>query len=318
MNPVVAILKELKPVFSELNRKMRGVDSREFRRWFKGKTEPSGESAQKVAFCMWDDLDLKNNSAAREKIFRKIESVVPDAPCHSWREDEKFDRSAFGDWFFRLADSWRGGGGPKEPLTLTTVEVLVAPLGARQPADFTPVTSNVLPVKAEQLLRIRITPSRPAYIYVLWINTLGIVETNFPWKVGPSDECRCDDLAVEQEQQLALLELPLPSVVGSLKAWSFDKSRGWETLVALARENPLQSKERKEMLRRLKAKLPAADAKSRISPGPHPFELIPIRTRGINSVEVTLNDPVLARHQTVAARLGPCYDAGQCLSFLHS
>ncbi len=64
-DPVVTILRELRPVFSEFNCKMRGVDSREFRRWFKGETEPTGESAQKVAFSMWDDLDLKNNAWTR-------------------------------------------------------------------------------------------------------------------------------------------------------------------------------------------------------------------------------------------------------------
>jgi hypothetical protein len=317
-NPVVTILRELRPVFSEFNCKMRGMDSREFRRWFKGKAEPTGESAQKVAFSMWDDLDLKNNLDAREKVFGKIEAVIPNAPCHYWRTDEKFDRSAFGDWFFKLAEAGRGGGGPKEPLTFEAVEVLVAPPGARQPADFKPVASNVLPVKAKQLLRIRITPSRPAYIYVLWITPLGIVETNFPWKLGFSDERRCDDLAVEQEQRLASLELPLPPADGNLNAWSFDETRGLETLVALARDNALQPKERKEMLGRLKAKFPAADARSRIDPGPYPFELIPIRSRGIIYREVTLNNPVMTRHQTVAARLGLCYDAGQCLSFMHS
>ncbi len=316
-DPVVTILRELRPVFSEFNCKMRGVDSREFRRWFKGETEPTGESAQKVAFSMWDDLDLKNNSNAREKVFRKIEAAIPNAPCQSWRLDEKFDRSTFADWFFKLADVGNEG---KDPITLEAVEVRVAPLGARQPADFKLVAPDILPVKAKQLLRIRIKPSRPAFIYVFWITPGGTVETNFPWKPGPSEEFRCDELAVEQEQRLASLDLPLTPAEGKLKAWSFDDTHGLETLLVLARDAALLPQGRKEMLGRLKVALPASDAISRIDPGPHPFDLpdaIPIRSRGIVHREVTLNDPVLTRHQAVAARLGHCYDAGRCLSFLH-
>ncbi len=81
-------------------------------------------------------------------------------------------------------------------------------------------------MKAKQLLRIRIKPSRPAFIYVFWITPGGTVETNFPWKPGPSEEFRCDELAVEQEQRLASLDLPLTLVTrrschkGARRCWA--------------------------------------------------------------------------------------------------
>lgn len=303
-NPVVAILRELEPVLSEHSIKLRGVDPREPRRWKTG-VKPSQGSAQKVALTLWDDFALGDPKAVavRDQIFTKIVTVIPNAPCELWmKSDPQSARSAFGEWFFRLAET--GGGG--QTLTLETVEVRVAPLDVKHlhPDNFLPVAHDLLPVKSRQMLRIYIKSNRPAFLYVFWISPNGTVKFVFPG----------DDEAPEQER--AFLALP-SATKGDVKAWKFDNTPGLETLVVLAREKPMSLIERNKMRTqmRLEEKLPNV---AKIEPEPYPFDLADfIRSRGIDCREVTFSNPVLPRHQAVASQFGGVYDAGRCLSFLH-
>jgi hypothetical protein len=298
MNPVVAVLQELQSVFSEFNCKIRGVGSREFHRWFKGEMEPTGESAQKVAFSMWDDLDLKNNSDAREKVFRKIESVIPNAPCHSWREDESFDRSAFGDWFFKLAVAGRGSG-PNERFTLEAVVEVWSP---ERQAFLSVHDSNANPLCWESRVRVKVTCERSAYLCLIWIDSCGKATPLYPWQPGSWSEI----VACKKET-----EVTLPK--GNPGYWSLETPEGLETLVVASSNEELTADRLKSLERSwggLKAQFPV-DA---LIVGP-PFEWL----GQPESLRLNLNpgnkDPVLLRHQTVAQRLGLRFPYLKILSF---
>ncbi len=204
------------------------------------------------------------------------------------------------------------GGARSEHLEVG-VEVLVASADDRELAEFRPLAPNLVPVRAGQLLRISITLSRRAFLYVLWITPKGLAEPNYPWKPNHWDE-----LAVEAEEKQQILELPPTPPGTERKAWRFEKIRGLETLVVLGREKKMPPEVREELRAQL-LQLPAPRPQMKIAPGPFGFDLrngAPLSTR-LDYREVPVTDPVRERHLALAARLGPRCDVGRCISFLN-
>jgi serine/threonine protein kinase len=89
---------------------------------------------------------------------------------------------------------------------------------------------GAVPLKAGDLVRVEVQVSRPAYLYIVWINTEGVPEPVYPWKPGTWGEIA--------EAQRPVAQLKLPETDGAL--WPIKQSpSGTEMLLLLARDEPL-------------------------------------------------------------------------------
>jgi hypothetical protein len=113
--------------------------------------------------------------------------------------------------------------------------------------------AGVLPLQADDEVRVEAKLNRPAYLYVVWISSLGKPLPLYPWKADakipehdrwilPATEHKIDGLIV-------------PETPGSRWPMRQDDPRGMETLLLLARDAPWP---RDVDLRRLLSGLPRA------------------------------------------------------------
>jgi hypothetical protein len=94
-------------------------------------------------------------------------------------------------------------------------------IGLREP--------GALPLRTRDQIRIAATLNRPAYVYLLWIDSEGQVLPVYPWRPGrwserPAEESPCDRLSLPPRHDAG---------------WPMGGVRGMETLVLLARDEPL-------------------------------------------------------------------------------
>jgi len=88
---------------------------------------------------------------------------------------------------------------------------------------------DYLPLRAGDLVRIEAKLNRPAYVYVIWIDAEGVASPAYPWTEGrwdqrPADESKKDQLSLPETQT---------------KGWPVREPPGMETLMLLARNDPL-------------------------------------------------------------------------------
>lgn len=93
-------------------------------------------------------------------------------------------------------------------------------IGMREP--------GALPLQEGDQIRIQASLSRPAYVYLVWIDSEGIATPIYPWTIGKWNELP----KVESRKS----ELSLPAAG---EGWPMRGSTGMETLVLLARDTPL-------------------------------------------------------------------------------
>jgi hypothetical protein len=202
----------------------------------------------------------------------------------------------------------------RAPLQL---EVYVAPPGAQQLSDFRLLTSGVPPVHGNDQLRIHVRCRRRAFLYLCWITPKGQAEPIYPW-----DPPRWDRRAVGEEEKQMDLTLPLSKL-----AWKFEKTPGLETLLVLARKQPLTKVDEANFRDGLSS-LPKSSPGRSIPPGPFELDLLaqaaPAGSRPIHGrpqAGLKLNyggdDPVSQRHAALAASLRAGFRAARCLSFLN-
>jgi serine/threonine protein kinase len=87
---------------------------------------------------------------------------------------------------------------------------------------------DVLPLAPEDEVAVEVELNRPAYPYVIWINTEGEAQPIYPWRRGKWDE------RPTEERSLERLRRPEPPIF-----WGLKKGRpGMETLLLLVREEP--------------------------------------------------------------------------------
>ncbi len=92
--------------------------------------------------------------------------------------------------------------------------------------------AGALPLRTGQGLRIEAKTERPAYLYVVWIDTQGIAQPVYPWKPGHWE------ILPTLETPTNSLRLP-PDGGGSEWGYPVQGGAGMETLVFLARDTPL-------------------------------------------------------------------------------
>jgi len=86
-----------------------------------------------------------------------------------------------------------------------------------------------LPLRANDQIRVKAELNRPAYVYLLWIDTQGVTSPVYPWKPGRWDERPKPEAPTDR--------LGLPQQVD--RAWPMEGGPGMETLLLLARDTPL-------------------------------------------------------------------------------
>ncbi|MEJ7636955.1 MAG: hypothetical protein WKF75_02930 [Singulisphaera sp.] len=89
-----------------------------------------------------------------------------------------------------------------------------------------------LPMRLGDQVRIAVQVSRPAFLYLVWIDSEGAPQPVYPWKGGKWDG------RPAEEHPVGRLDLP-EAIEG---AWEVKKGpAGMETFLLLARETPLPS-----------------------------------------------------------------------------
>ncbi len=162
-----------------------------------------------------------------------------------------------------------------------------------------------LPLKATDEIGVKVKMNRPAYLYVLWIDTQGKVEPVYPWTPGHWEERP----AVEQP----INELRRPEA--SDKFYPMQQGPpGMETLLLLARETPLP---------------PEVDLRAELGPLPPQREQDMRATVWFENGDVVrneagraprfdakqLNDPVLQTQQRIREKLQPLFSYTRAVSF---
>jgi serine/threonine protein kinase len=87
------------------------------------------------------------------------------------------------------------------------------------------------PMRPGDKVRVMVELVRPAYVYVVWVDTEGQVTPMYPWVDGDWDQ-----LGTQEKGQ----SFKLPRHEGGWGAWTMGKgSSGFETIVLLCRDEPL-------------------------------------------------------------------------------
>jgi hypothetical protein len=166
---------------------------------------------------------------------------------------------------------------------------------------------GALPLKPGDLVRIEAELNRPAYVYILMIDTTGHVDPIYPWKPGDWTVRRPDEVPITR------LSLPEEDPTGG---WEVSAGPpGMETLVLLGRDTPLP---RDVDLKALLAGLPPQKAQNNQSAVW--FENGEVvrdeAERGFSSFDThRIDDPVLATQELLKTRLGPFFRYSRAVSF---
>jgi hypothetical protein len=118
---------------------------------------------------------------------------------------------------------------PKE-LAFEDLDVLISKPG--QPAVSIHTSPRPLPVSGGDHVGILVRLTRPAYLYVVWINSRGEAQPLYPW-------ARFDWTARRVEEKTLNVSLPALEGDGRRRAWPIDTPAGIETLVVLAGDSRL-------------------------------------------------------------------------------
>ena len=244
-------------------------------------------------------MSQPNSEALRAALLAE----VPELPAAA-----RANEFAFGKWFFELAEACR-----LPPLTLAA-EVLVAPAGSTDRTSFHSISSaGMLPVHPGQRALLHIKPSRPAYLYVLWVTPAGQMQPLFPWVAE-------DPRKIASVENILRPELLLPPH----DSWKIEDVPGLETLVALARGKPLDEQTLREIARNAPRKLPAVDFAASVSVDDDMVALAehvrgPSLRLGVKKEDrLPVLDPVdqvRVRHASIAGNLRDYLEAGVCMSF---
>jgi hypothetical protein len=94
---------------------------------------------------------------------------------------------------------------------------------------------GALPVRNKERVQVDVRLSRPAYVYLLWLDSEGVVTPLYPWNEGPRLVHR--DVASTPPEQTARAAVQSPGDVGT--GWKVGGKSGLDTILLLARDTPL-------------------------------------------------------------------------------
>jgi serine/threonine protein kinase len=94
---------------------------------------------------------------------------------------------------------------------------------------------GVLPLRFGDQIRVEAKTNRPAYLYLIWINSEGEATPIYPWT--PATPWKAEYWRVRPKDEKAVETVSLPSKGG--KGWPIESGKGLETILLLARDEPL-------------------------------------------------------------------------------
>ena len=133
--------------------------------------------------------------------------------------------------------SWRPGNtptgtpGPPAPPLSGAIDVLVWNPEDPSRRGLSISEPHTLPLLPQDQVRVEAHLNRPAYVYLVWIDSEGIALPVYPWRPGRWEEHSIGESMVRQ--------VSLPKVAD--QGWPMQGPSGMETLILLSRETPLPS-----------------------------------------------------------------------------
>ena len=169
---------------------------------------------------------------------------------------------------------------------------------------------GALPVQPEDKIRVEARLSGDMYAYVIWIGCEGDATPLYPWNPA--------DWSIISKKQLPVRSISLPA--DSTAGWSVTGPTGTETILLLERKTPLPDNvdlqklfaglpKLSEPLRSQQSMIYLADGRLLMS------EMD--KDRGLNTIDVSLNDSVLERQQQIYKMLKPHFEKIMSVSFTH-
>jgi serine/threonine protein kinase len=196
---------------------------------------------------------------------------------------------------------------PEPPSLSAEFDVLVWDPRSTQRRGMSIRDAQARPLQPDDQIRISVTVNRPAYVYLLWIDSVGKLSPVYPWAPGDWTERPADEVPIQS--------LSLPKDVE--QGWPMTGPAGMESLVLLARDSPLPSS---IDLRDLLGQFPVQRMH-------HPQALVWFHdgvmtmpdqdvVRGPKFFDPQgLHDPLLQTHQTVAKKLRALFGVIRAVSF---
>jgi hypothetical protein len=165
---------------------------------------------------------------------------------------------------------------------------------------------QALPLRAKDQIRIEVELNRPAYVYLLWIGAEGAITPLYPWVPGEWDK---------RPREVRTNQVNLPEAVD--QGWSMEGASGMESLLLLARDEPLPADvDLKQMLLGL-PKLPLQDPRTLVwftNGVVTPKSAAPLRGPDVFTPR-PLDDPVLKLQGEIQQRLAPHIKVSRAVSF---
>jgi len=95
---------------------------------------------------------------------------------------------------------------------------------------------DALPARQGELLHLEAQLNQPAHVYMLWVDGKGVVTPLYPWNHETFDVKSLRDAPLPEQPPRALVESPGG---GKSPGWRIDNTPGLDTIVLLARKQPL-------------------------------------------------------------------------------
>jgi len=96
---------------------------------------------------------------------------------------------------------------------------------------------KALPVREGEALQLHVNLNRPAHVYLIWVDAAGVVTPLYPWNDNDEGRIVHDSISALLPNQDPRREVTSPRSVGS--GWLFDNTSGLDTIIMLARSEPL-------------------------------------------------------------------------------
>ena len=94
---------------------------------------------------------------------------------------------------------------------------------------------GVLPLRYGDQIRVEAKTNRPAYLYLIWITPEGEAVPIYPWT--PATPWKSEYWRLRPKGEKPIDTVSLPALAG--KGWPIENGKGYETILLLARDEPL-------------------------------------------------------------------------------
>jgi hypothetical protein len=167
--------------------------------------------------------------------------------------------------------------------------------------------AGALPLQAGDQIRIEARVDRPAYLYLVWIDSRGAAFPVYPWKPGRWEEFSFKEKPTDG--------MSLPEEFD--RGWPMGGDAGMETLILLARGAPLPEDVNLEQLCSGLKPQPMQSGRALVE-----FDNGRVVTSAVSQDRAPrffdperIEDPLLQNQQLLAERLGPHFDVVRAVSF---